>query len=702
MKVGPFECIHIPKGKHLFYASAKFKELQIDRTLSGLPPLDFPSRKNFFISTFQHALEYSVRLGVKNMDLIHVYIATRDIYLYDIMNVDNLHYLMMIDTRSPFHINNNSRNIHNVKGLLKCLRHKYGELNPFGGFSLLLAATRCHTGSPKRDSHIKYDYILADLMSGYLEEYEIDGWYNPPEEFPEEFMVFNPSATLRPDYEHYLNRRLDIVPTIPRVAAELEGLEMIMESEWAKLQEMTRDEPEGPGLDALRERQRLFRHRVNKTVIQSLTKYAKGLYPLVRNIGSYYNRTQGKCRLRGCIDSMSFEHCQESLGNLADEMRKYRLHGDIHHVGQSVADHSIWVTRCLVNWFSTLDHPWTTEIWPELRSITLISGFTHDIGKIGDMDMVTLARGRPKRDHPHRGFMYFTGKLDFKINHAAKRVFDVIGCAYNNINITISSVVAAMHHHLGELLLTARSYGFSNVGHDKVNFPHIYNYMDYLIPLDTVYGTVLNYAIPDLKYIIFYHHLARYLIEVDHEGTFLYNRDNLEQLLYVLLAVSAADTYGAYPVDAITKTPTSQILNPQVIFQETQVHDGEIIEIMRPYYRYMYYTLGLVEKYKIIEFSRTVDDIHDFCQAWDGIQHIFRPKLPNIYRDLDQSSTDNFLTDLLRLLRGQARGNLEHRRPKTKLDVALREALLAKPESKMNLERYEKLKPKKPSKQAPF
>lgn len=778
--VGPFVCQIIPKGYELFYSSAKFKELQIDRILNGETPEQFPSNRHFFLSNFKvsttsysqtiqnlktyyhHILDIAEKPYMKqNFNVTHVYKTTKNTTLIDLLYPDNLKYLMFVDTTSPFHIDNNDKDIHKIDDLLyrfaneykdafEEYQQKYGIINPYGGFGLLLVATNYHMyelgkNRPQRYSDILIDYEFSEIFRKYLyrKAPSINGWYNDPYGiFHEEFMFFKPQGILVNVFEHKLGWynqwiELDPVPFKKKTQEMLAGLTEYYESREAILKKLIKtiktetsqeresniqdyiDDSDTPipreeaaaiydsnqriTLANAQEELETLRTEMTGNTIHQLTVYIKKISK-VRSfwipLQKHHNRSKGWCRMDSC-NTMGFEKCQNSLKRMADEMGLYKNIGNIHHVGESVADHSIWVTRSLFKWLSYKNHPWTQEIWPELRNITLISAFTHDIGKLGDLDHDTLLTTGEKRDHPHRGFQYFTEQLEFKTTKKMSypQLTKKIGCYYSNSDKTISAVVAAMHHHFGELLMSNDKFPISKVG-SSMKLPYSFNYLDYYAdPKDNRITYILD-TIYEFKYIVFYHNFLKYLKIVDHDRIFLDNRDNLEQLLLILLAVSAADTYGAHPVDinkkdSIYDAPTSKLLDPQVIFKTTKLNpNAPIISIMRPYYRYLYYTFGLVEKDQIIQFGQSVSDPDVFLDAWNNFTGFItnlknkNKRLPIVYRLLDQSDPDRFITELLRLLKS---GEIPTNKVmNTSISKDIREYLLGDATDKEKLKVYQK------------
>lgn len=603
---------------------------------------------------------------------------------------------------------------------------KYGlELDKvkYSGFAMLLAATGYHnyktTGKLLRYSAISFDYILVQLLSDYLTQSCkhghghghgqtcIDGWYQAPsEDFHEEFLIFDPVQTLTPLPNHKLSWTADIPTLRLRTKYDFDIIDGWIEyksksirEDIAKYQQDLAEASAGKKacIDQLckgladkaigeitrslsAEQKKLEDISVEAKNISSKTLaiYLAEQFPKLpsrsreyRLTQKFINRRTTSCRYESCKDPTSFEGCQNDLEKLVKEMRLYPNANNDHHVGVTVADHSIWVTRCIYQWLRYANHPWTKDIHPELYNITLLSAFLHDIGKIGDNDYETLLKDGEKRDHPTRGYMYLKDQLDFR-GKIAESV-DVYGCNPGIDGESIIAIVVLLHHHLGELLMTVDKYRPKDMGQDvsSAKLPHLIQYNTYprlyLESLSVDENDITRFSeiianMREFKYIIFCYDFLRHL-KKEHESKIYGNKSYTKQVLLILLAVSAADVYGAYPVekpeDSLYEEGLAHLLDPQVIYLKTQTHpDLSVRDIMRPYYKYLYYTFGIVERDNLIAYFDTIEDPDNFVEAWDNFQVLGkimdgksqRP-MPRIFHYLDITDNDTWMTSLMQLLK---------------------------------------------------
>lgn len=732
--------IEVPANTKVYYASAKFRELQIDRLLENRPLVDFPTDRNIFVtSDYDTAIKYSWKVddpgtyyttrkngppeSANNIDVMHVYQTVRDQSLIDISNPNVIHYLLFEDTNSPFHISKQTKSYTDVnifyhrkavkgKVALKKFETKLNtSINPFSGFGILSGVTNYHnyylTKDPmNRVSVIATDYAIANLMRDYA-GMNYDGWVQPADDvFHHEFMFFSPSKSLRPLYSdpkewlqfwiHPDVLKENTFALQKKVKDTLDGLEESFERRSQKSLDKIQkynDQIENPPEDEVKdygsvekfvkavkgqikdeeEKLSLAKDRVITNAKTQLIPYLKGAGRLTTSVYSpiqqFYNKSRNHCTFgSSCKTPLSFEQCQKNLENIAYQMELFPNKISNHHVGETVADHSIWVARTIYKWLSYQDHPWVKDIWPEMRNTALLAAFTHDIGKIGDMDTDTLVEVGAKRDHPTRGYLYFVNSLQFKTTNNGiintTKLIDAIGCNYNKTDVIISAIVAGMHHYLGELLLSLENFYPSNVGGSlgSAVLPFSFDYSRYVLPdTDSKLATILDDGIgAQFKYIIFLHKLLIYLDNADRERIF-FEKKNFLQLLHILFAVSAADNYGAYPVgvtrevDSIFKMDASKLLDPEFLFMKTEVcKDANVIEILRPYYRYLYHSTGLIEREKMFEFVISIQNFDIFMEAWNEfdrflmyIQDPDNKHLPNVYGYL---SEQKFEQSLIRLL----------------------------------------------------
>lgn len=738
----PIKSTLISKGTKLYYASAKFRELQMDKIMHNEQVPDYPSKKNLFLGGHIDALGYSNTvndLGVyyslsygskperylsDNFNVTHVYTVKQDIKLMNLMDRGNIGYLLYDDPKSPFHISKIGIPVHknnspyntvmrssDGKKILKAsgIDSRNKEQYIYSGFLLLVAATGFYLKALKRNSSIFYDYTIIELLRKYVEHssLNIDGWYQPETPtFHIEYAIFYPRSTLKPDYNSPLSWKSHL-PDISSMTIKQKIKYYLGIVEKWRLDRISRSEEtideQKAAIKALREygtNSLIYKDEVSATgenvpistlinQLQSIIDHELKVISDIKNdipsavklkrsqgiktsIQVYYNQKTHSCNFGGCEKTVTFEtnDCKQSMDDLVKEMRLYPNADTLHHNGQTIADHSIWVTRAAHKWLGFVDHPWTIGIDPSLRNLTLISAFLHDIGKIGDNDTKSLVKNNVKPDHPYRGFNYIMKWLDFKFIDRVDARLDILNTCNVRSAFSIATVatVIALHHHFGELLMSMEYLLPSKLSFFKG--PHVLmmtvsKYISHpridgsLSGNSTLILNVLDTMV-EFKYILYYLDFLNYY---EMSGGNLNDKKELHQSLLILLAVSAADVYGSHEVAEATQkysiydASTSQILDPHILNNITNKHDS-IPEIFRGYYNYLYYTIGIKERSNIIAFADTVDDPKSFMEAWKHfkglLNHIEDPekfRLPFIFSRIGVDSSEIFLTQLLRLLK---------------------------------------------------
>lgn len=568
-----------------------------------------------------------------------------------------------------------------------------------------------------RYSNVRIDYIIAELMSSHAMDY--DGWYQPAQKggFHMEWMFFRPSDVLEPFLDHPASWHQQLIahgwnPDMKLHQKEVLRLDLV--GQWRKEEEsellnnlkqmqarLASLKKDGTNSKYYKEELKelddpdltvssLIRNYLYETVnIKRKIKEVKTTMPTTYSLAL-------KLKLMGC-DSLPprdiiqkhvnrhlllpssqhkitcFNECQFNLDNLAREMEKYKNANNIHHRGLTVSDHSIWVTRAMHRWLGFVDHPWTVDITD--RNVALIAAFMHDIGKIGDTDTEGLKKNTVKPDHPIRGYEYMLNWSQFKTADGVQSslIDDIINmCSMNPWAVATVATVAALHHHFGELVMALDRYPISMIGNRTagpdgqiwkiptalaitekkyIEHPLLYNNCLLSKLLDTIHES---------KYIIFY---FDFLLHFSHASGDIHDTKGLDQTLRILMAISAADVYGAHPVEdkgeSIYDASLAKLLDPSILHHKTRTHDGrQYPEIFRPYYQYLYYTNGIREKNTVLAYAATVVDRDNFLEGWTGfsklLSHIENPAkagLPAIFRSLDVTSTESFVRDLFRLLK---------------------------------------------------
>ena len=90
--------------------------------------------------------------------------------------------------------------------------------------------------------------------------------------------------------------------------------------------------------------------------------------------------------------------------NLINEMKKYKTTNTGFHVGENLFEHSAWTALQLEKWFGEKNF-YVKHIDKDYKDLTILCGFLHDIGKLGDGDICFY----DKPDHPEIGYKYLNG-----------------------------------------------------------------------------------------------------------------------------------------------------------------------------------------------------------------------------------------------------------------------------------------------------
>jgi hypothetical protein len=617
----------LEKGAVLYYGSAKFKSMSTTRSMFKESRINFPSSKNFFLSTKDVAMLYtspyedagehfgSAPPAVRDESNLNRFVTIKKSRFVIFNDPANIEMLLYKDPDSPFHFNNRKKytfpavrgigeltSNHKKFAIHRYLRSKHAELNypelenslvipddiNNSMFAVLILATGIYTGNIARDSSYKYDFWIADLFKEYFNPKGIDGWWQPEEaRFHEEYCIFAPEEVIAPDS--------DDAPT---------------------------DVVYHPGRD-------LHDHDCHNPAV--------------------------------CANPLKFDdENQKALDRIYEEMIQYPNASDIYDAGTTIADHSVWVLRTIYNWLGFRNEPWTADIWPEFREATMLAAFLHDIGKIGDRDTRKPAEKGDNLKYTSIGYQYLTEEKPFlSLKSTCDNFITCFGLKIPETVFPVIASVVALHRHFVELIVRYSIYRIrpDEIGNIRTNIdvtPYKACGLSFLV-------TALSYIV-ELKYIIVLHSMYKILKLHDTKRLFMDNRDNIEQLLLILCAVGAADVFGSYPVDVsrdvlLYSHTITDVYDPRVMFRETD-SSRDNFEMNRPYYKFGYGTLGLAERAKLIEYSRLAVNYDTLCEAWDG----FRPYLecvesnrmdavPEVYRTLPTGTPEEYLTSLFCLLK---------------------------------------------------
>ena len=140
--------------------------------------------------------------------------------------------------------------------------------------------------------------------------------------------------------------------------------------------------------------------------------------------------------------------CPLNFGGLLEDMSLYLTTNIKWHQG-NLYEHSIWVAKCMEEWFAQ-NHQWVEGITDEkTKKIAVIAGFLHDIGKAG------APEGRifyNKHDHPHDGMKYLLGKRPYTMVESGtpfdfKEYFKHIQKTYNLDEEDIKKIIFLVGAH---------------------------------------------------------------------------------------------------------------------------------------------------------------------------------------------------------------------------------------------------------------
>lgn len=646
LRVNEFDALFLPKNSSLYYGSAQFKELFIDSLIHSTSIIDFPTDELFFLSTLSVASKYSytiknVKINARgapiddfeylNFNNIFKYITKSDLILFDLSSFNNITKLLTmpdspfsiaralagetidINVDVGFYIKSNVANIKfdvidgNVEWLKTYgLDFNEGKRHPIynSGMALLIAATRYNSKYKviNRNSRTVWDYHVVRLTRDFLDRFDridrFDGFYQ---------------AQYKVDDETGFHEEFCI--SYPR--------------------------------KTLKHDRSFIQHFLG---YQSFNKPLKKIPPLFKE-----KKEKDTKQLK------QLKSCSIKMIDLMKEMELYANAQNEHHVGLTILDHSIWVTRTVFKWMTFNKHPFTGDIKDTFRNATLTGAFVHDIGKIGDRDTTTLVQGGLKSNHPDVGYQYLNDHKLFKTLEEINDVESYIQCIMNDeINSTIIKCIVAMHHYFGFLIKTPTA----SLLKLDLDLPELHPYDNYQTDPDDMLGiTALLSVITEFKYIVFMKKLLEILFKHDANRFFLDDIHNMEQLITIIVAVSAADVYGAYPVqldekDIIDYMPLLTDVNPVTLVYKTE-HGPYRHEMNRPYIKYLTLTLGVDERNKLVQFAQSISNYRLLYDAWDGFYQYSKAmtagnydNVPGVFEILNTCTTvDSYTKGLLRLLK---------------------------------------------------
>lgn len=416
-----------------------------------------------------------------------------------------------------------------------------------------------------------------------------------------------------------------------------------------------------------------LKHVMNGGLIEEhLVKYLKiekiPVFPVYNRLLRLvrHKRHERECKI--------LHECEKSIGKcnmdkIIKEMRKYPNRNTVHHRGETVADHCIWVARCLRNWMKYENEPWTHMIHDEMKNVTVVAGFLHDIGKIGDNDFTSLVENGNKPKHPHLGFLYKVEEIPFKSEHCSKDTVNSCYCEASNEEEIVINICIAMHHFLGEVLIkygmiTAHLFPSTEPKGYTLPNPGIKNGIYDVLMLTgehlsgTVYTEIISSLDPELKYYYTAWYIIAYLIRMNVLDYVIEKPKFMEQLLYILFAVSAADVFGAHPVEKEEPKDMDPYYLQFLSADTRSMTDPSMIPVpplLRPYYKFMYFSIGLEERDNFMNVWSTIKDHRKFYDSWQqiaSINHNSLLKISPFFRFSHGIHTvDDWIAAFIRVLR---------------------------------------------------
>jgi hypothetical protein len=199
--------------------------------------------------------------------------------------------------------------------------------------------------------------------------------------------------------------------------------------------------------------------RLNSTEAENaltLRKNAESKFALQEN-GLFESLKNHKviilCGVLGVLSTVGIVEAYTKLNldedNLFDIMKCYKTTNTSFHSGD-LFEHSVWVAKCINNWFKTKNY-WVEGLSDADRSIAVISGFLHDIGKAGDLKYVYY----DKHEHPRDGFLYLLNKKKFYVSKDECFNFDNF---FKKLNISeddrkLIAILVGIHWSFGGIVV---------------------------------------------------------------------------------------------------------------------------------------------------------------------------------------------------------------------------------------------------------
>ncbi len=145
--------------------------------------------------------------------------------------------------------------------------------------------------------------------------------------------------------------------------------------------------------------------------------------------------------------SAAMQAYSPAMHTLLDNMRLYKLQKTTFHAGD-LLEHSLWTGRTLAQWFDE-SNPWTQGL-EKFRTVVILGGLFHDVGKAGDLEFVY----KSKKLHPRTGFNYLAGIQPFRLSLHKQFDFNSL-CEELELSLDDQKMLAiliAMHWDFGGIL----------------------------------------------------------------------------------------------------------------------------------------------------------------------------------------------------------------------------------------------------------
>ena len=245
------------------------------------------------------------------------------------------------------------------------------------------------------------------------------------------------------------------------------------------------------------------------------------------------------------INTDALKKCLKNIENIKNEYELYLVNNAKFHESKNIFGHSLWVATIIYDLFTNdgehIQLPnmqlWASDIDKNYKTVSILAGYLHDIGKIGTSDNFhKLSHEGVIVEHPYTGFQYLLGykKFFFRKNDIHPDYFNIknelLKCdLIKDIDYFIIAIASSLHYEFYNIIINGLNVRHNTEKISEIEYDDINNEFTLIVNYFYLFSCLVKYIDWDIQF----------------DFTNNTHKDLLRNALKICLLISMTDVYGS-------------------------------------------------------------------------------------------------------------------------------------------------------------